>query len=81
MQGNFIHCLSRKRKSKAKAEDGRSLTCWVTAFGHDLMYVTYQRPLATEWRVYCRALEEGREQLEVDYSHPREVTRVCTPVR
>lgn len=47
----------------AKAEDMTSLTCWVTDVGHDQIYMTYQRPLATEWRMQSRELDKGREQL------------------
>ena len=47
-----------------KAKNVRSVTCWVTDAGHDRIYVTYQRPLPTEWRIYLRELEEGREWLK-----------------
>lgn len=65
MDGIFIHCHSRK-KSIARAEVMRS---------------EKGTPLATEWKMHSGELEDRREQLEVDWSHPREMTRVYSPVR
>lgn len=59
----------------------RSVPRWVTDVAHDYSYGIYQRPLATEWKMHSGELEDRREQLEVDWSHPREMTRVYSPVR